>query len=339
MIQRQIQRTSRLRAIACWIVVLGMLVCSWLARPATRTAAPSPRPAGAMRSGYEPPSCLGATDLLVSGMTIAMSGTEALNHLCVTHGDRILGSGDLSLTVGMLYVNSSSAISMDGHDGGIATTHDCNGAGAGPNGAAGYSLAIAAYQVRIEGALSAAKHFPRLSRAGVDARFFAATGHSLGGRFLAYWLDHRGSSILGALISEPLDEGNGDGSGRRYLLQWFERGRLEYHPENAGTYAVELGLVGRDALRTRGWLPPQPPPAASALPANSEAGRVPGARLYVLEANGDIFASDGSRAWRYRSGSVLDPAQCSVTGIASTADGAAVYVPSVGAQVGGLSSA
>ncbi len=34
-----------------------------------------------------------------------------------------------------------------------------------------------------------------------------------------------------------------DGTGRVYLTQWFERGRLEYHAELAGTrYEVQLGL-------------------------------------------------------------------------------------------------
>jgi hypothetical protein len=55
---------------------------------------------------------------------------------------------------------------------------------------------------------------------------------------------------LGAPISEVLVEGNGDGTYRRYPLQWFERGRLEYHPEHASTpYAIELGLLGIQALQ------------------------------------------------------------------------------------------
>jgi hypothetical protein len=41
---------------------------------------------------------------------------------------------------------------------------------------------------------------------------------------------------------------------------------MEYHPEFAGTrYEVELGLVGKQALQQRGWLPqpkhPAPKPA------------------------------------------------------------------------------
>jgi hypothetical protein len=84
--------------------------------------------------------------------------------------------------------------------------------------------------------------------------FFARTGHTLAGRFLSYWRTHNGAQLLGAPISEPFREGNDDGSGRHYLVQWFKRGRLEYHPELAGTrYEVELGLVGLQALRQRGW--------------------------------------------------------------------------------------
>ncbi len=73
-------------------------------------------------------------------------------------------------------------------------------------------------------------------------RYFPSTHHTLSGRFLTYWLVHHGSVVLGAPISEPFVEGNEEGSGRRYLLQWFEKGRLEYHPEFAGSrYEVEQG--------------------------------------------------------------------------------------------------
>lgn len=85
-------------------------------------------------------------------------------------------------------------------------------------------------------------------------RYFAATGHTLSGRFLAYWQAHHGDVLLGRPISEPFMEGNDDGSGRRYLLQWFENGRLEYHAELAGTpYAMEVGLTGLLGLTERGW--------------------------------------------------------------------------------------
>jgi len=38
-------------------------------------------------------------------------------------------------------------------------------------------------------------------------------------------------------------------------VQYFERNRFEYHPENEGTrYNVLLGLLGRQQLVDRGWL-------------------------------------------------------------------------------------
>jgi len=98
--------------------------------------------------------CLGANDLLVSGETIVMSGTEVLDHLCLTKKGRIVGSGDLRLTVGILYVDASSTISVDGQAGGLNTNHDCTVVSGGPDGSAAYSLTIAADMVTIEGSLS-----------------------------------------------------------------------------------------------------------------------------------------------------------------------------------------
>jgi hypothetical protein len=106
--------------------------------------------------------------------------------------------------------------------------------------------------------LTATRTFPRVAPvASTSSRlYFASTGHTLSERFLAYWRSHHGATLLGAPLSEVVTEGNGDGSGRRYPLQWFERGRLEYHAERAGTrYALELGLLGVQALQQRGWLP------------------------------------------------------------------------------------
>ncbi len=106
--------------------------------------------------------------------------------------------------------------------------------------------------------LTAGRAFSRVAAPPSTAArsYFPATGHTLSGLFLAYWRAHDGADLLGAPLSEVMTEGNDDGSGRRYPLQWFERGRLEYHAEHAGTrYAVQIGLLGVQALRLRGWLP------------------------------------------------------------------------------------
>ncbi len=92
------------------------------------------------------------------------------------------------------------------------------------------------------------------SAASAGTRYFAQTRHSLAGRFLTYWKTHHGDVLLGAPISEVALESNGDGTGRKYPTQWFENGRLEYHPELAGTaYAVEAGLAGVQAMHKQSW--------------------------------------------------------------------------------------
>ena len=77
--------------------------------------------------------------------------------------------------------------------------------------------------------------------------FVAATGHNLGGRFGAYWQNGGGVAQFGLPLSEILTETLEDG--KQYEVQYFERARFEYHPENAGTtYEVLLGQFGRRIL-------------------------------------------------------------------------------------------
>ncbi|WP_110515541.1 L,D-transpeptidase [Herpetosiphon llansteffanensis] len=57
-----------------------------------------------------------------------------------------------------------------------------------------------------------------------SAIYIPETGHTLQGEFGEFWDRSAGIQILGYPIAEPTNE---DGM----LVQWFERGRLEYHPE------------------------------------------------------------------------------------------------------------
>ncbi len=73
---------------------------------------------------------------------------------------------------------------------------------------------------------------------------FAETGHTLCDRFLAYWQAHGGLAVNGYPLTEARTETLEDG--QPYLVQWFERVRLEYHPEVADPqYQVLLGQFGR----------------------------------------------------------------------------------------------
>jgi hypothetical protein len=88
--------------------------------------------------------------------------------------------------------------------------------------------------------------FPKAQQAPANCTYFAETGHSLCEPFLSYWRTNGGLDRFGFAITEPMEETLGDWTG---TVQYFERRRMEHHPENAGTpYEVLLGLLGREAL-------------------------------------------------------------------------------------------
>ena len=102
---------------------------------------------------------------------------------------------------------------------------------------------------------------PKVNSAPADCKYFAVTGHALCGDFLGYWQSNGLSfdggttktyaeslALFGYPISEPQMETNS--SGDRVLTQWFERARMEIHPENTTAYRVLLGRLGSELLPT-----------------------------------------------------------------------------------------
>jgi hypothetical protein len=82
--------------------------------------------------------------------------------------------------------------------------------------------------------------------------YFPETGHSISGRIADYWWANNGITNFGYPLSEPVQEVS-QADGKTYTVQYFERTRLELHPENAGTrYEVLLGLMGRELLASKG---------------------------------------------------------------------------------------
>lgn len=81
-------------------------------------------------------------------------------------------------------------------------------------------------------------------------RYYQETGHTLGQPFLTFW-DDGGLTVYGYPISEPIEERNAD-TGGVYTVQYFERYRLEWHPE---TDSIALGRLGVEVARQRGYLP------------------------------------------------------------------------------------
>ncbi len=104
---------------------------------------------------------------------------------------------------------------------------------------------------------SACRTFPRATppadSLSPDRIYFPQTGHYLSFGFKAYWQNNGGLFIYGYPVSEAITEVGGDG--KTYVVQYFERARFEYHPELTGTkYEVQLGLLGSQLLRLRGWV-------------------------------------------------------------------------------------
>src|SRR5512142_2108622 len=84
--------------------------------------------------------------------------------------------------------------------------------------------------------------WPRAA-AAEDARYFPATGHYVRGDFLAFFDANGGLGTFGQPRAEAFDE-----NGR--TVQYFQRARLEWWPENAPGTQVQLGLLGAELGKT-----------------------------------------------------------------------------------------
>ena len=114
--------------------------------------------------------------------------------------------------------------------------------------------------------------FHPLPRPPAGRVFFPPTGHALAAEFAAYWQARGGLAVYGYPISEPFREVSHT-DGKEYLVQYFERNRLEFHPELPEAFRVSLGLLGVDILRARAWLPSRSPATALGQPGALKVGR------------------------------------------------------------------
>ncbi|MGN6676085.1 MAG: hypothetical protein ACTHMA_22555 [Thermomicrobiales bacterium] len=113
-------------------------------------------------------------------------------------------------------------------------TVDSTGFAASPN----YDIAVTPQG---GGALASA---PFAVSSTINERCFDETGKCIRGRFLDYWNAHGGLAINGFPLSDEFSQVLDDG--HPYAVQYFERVRMEYHPENADPqYQVLLGQFGR----------------------------------------------------------------------------------------------
>ena len=89
--------------------------------------------------------------------------------------------------------------------------------------------------------------------AGVSAqtsqRCFPETGFCIEGRIREFWEQNGGLPVFGFPTGPQQQEMI---EGKPFQVQWFERNRLELHPENKRPYDVLLGRLGADRLAQQG---------------------------------------------------------------------------------------
>ena len=73
-------------------------------------------------------------------------------------------------------------------------------------------------------------------------RYFRETGHNVGNAFLVFFEAMGGADVLGLPLSEEVSE---DG----VTVQWFQKARLEWRPNNPPGQRVQLGLIGQEHLK------------------------------------------------------------------------------------------
>ncbi len=85
--------------------------------------------------------------------------------------------------------------------------------------------------------------------AQAQGRTYPETGKTLAPEFISFFDRHGGVPLLGYPLTNPETEGG-------FMVQYLERARIEYHPENAGTsYEVQLGLLGSIETAGRNFAP------------------------------------------------------------------------------------
>jgi hypothetical protein len=87
------------------------------------------------------------------------------------------------------------------------------------------------------------------AQAQTGERCFPETGFCISGRIREFWEQNGGLPVFGFPTGpqqEQLIEG------KPFQVQWFERNRLELHPENQRPYDVLLGRLGADRLTQQG---------------------------------------------------------------------------------------
>jgi hypothetical protein len=120
------------------------------------------------------------------------------------------------------------------------------------------------------------------AQAQADQRCFDGIQHCISGRVREYWEQNGGLPVFGYPITPQQQETIGDWTGQ---VQWFERNRLELHPENEPPYDVLLGRLGAEHMENR-VQPPREEPQAGCQYFEQTGFNVCGDILATWNANG-----------------------------------------------------
>jgi hypothetical protein len=117
------------------------------------------------------------------------------------------------------------------------------------------NTSIRSFNTRLAAALAVALLFASVAVIEVAAQsptsqYFPETGHTVEGEFLKFFSERGGLKVFGYPITEAFNF-----NGRR--IQYFQKARMELHPENPPAYLVQLGLLGDELGRRMSPTAPQ----------------------------------------------------------------------------------
>ncbi|ABU59093.1 beta-galactosidase [Roseiflexus castenholzii] len=196
----------------------------------------------------EPDSRSGSGSIWLDDLT-AISGPEAYGVRFVRGGDTI----DALWSPGGAFVNLPTAapvgtvIDRWGNASQIDAGNGAFGLSLGPSPIFLIHRAVQAFAPQPAPAPAPAQPAPQPS-AG-PCRSFPETGFAVCGRLLEYWERNGGLPVFGFPIGPEEDMLI---EGKTVRAQWFERNRLELHPQNAPPYDVLLGRLGAERLEASG---------------------------------------------------------------------------------------
>jgi hypothetical protein len=98
----------------------------------------------------------------------------------------------------------------------------------------------------------------------MERRYYPQTGHTLSYVFLHYYDTHGGLDVFGYPIAEMENEGE-------RVVQYFQRGKMEWHPENPISSQVTLGALANDYILTTNAIQPYLASVASACSSSASA--------------------------------------------------------------------